>query len=108
MVGRAWRQDISIIEHLSTFTSTSTSTYQNPFDFDFINMRIFSIAATIFMALSSFAAAMPSSEAALGAVDDGVALAVEVRQCRALGAKCVRNGQCCSGECHKDRCRRDD
>ena len=31
----------------------------------------------------------------------------EAAQCRRNGRPCERNGQCCSGECHRDVCRRD-
>lgn len=71
-------------------------------------MRFLSIAATMAIALASFSAAMPSPDTAAEAAEDGALFALETRQCRALGARCERNRQCCSGECHRDRCRRDD
>jgi hypothetical protein len=71
-------------------------------------MRFLSIAATLFFALSSFAAAMPNPEAAVEAAEDGIAFAIEARQCRRIGARCRRDRQCCSGECDDGFCERDD
>lgn len=70
-------------------------------------MRFFNIATGLFLALASFSAALPAPDAAVHAPEEGFA-PIEMRQCRVLGARCVRNNQCCSGECHRDRCRRDD
>lgn len=71
-------------------------------------MRFFSIAATVFVAFSSFAAAMPNPENALEAAADGYAFAIEARQCRRIGARCRRDRQCCSRECDDGRCERRD
>ena len=71
-------------------------------------MRFFSIAATLFVALTSFAAVMPQPAAGLSAAEDGLAFAIEKRQCRHIGARCRRDRQCCSGECDDGRCERED
>ena len=74
-------------------------------------MHFIKFAATFMVALSSFAAALPSAEAnGLAAAEDALGnplFAIEKRQCRRVGARCRRDRQCCSGECDDGRCERD-
>ena len=75
-------------------------------------MHFIKFAATLMVALSSFATALPSAEGnAVAAPEDGLGnalFAIEKRQCRRVGARCRRDAQCCSGECDDGRCERDD
>jgi hypothetical protein len=73
-------------------------------------MRLFSIAAILVFALSSFSAAVLSPDAAVEVAEDGIAFAIEARQCRKIGARCLRDRKCCSGDWDDDtrRCERDD
>lgn len=75
-------------------------------------MRFVNYAATLLVALSSFAVALPAAEANFVAAAEAgqmnTTFAIEKRQCRRVGARCRRDMQCCSGECDDGRCERDD
>jgi hypothetical protein len=47
------------------------------------------------------------SGGALGAVLAGLGLSDVAASCRRTGKRCRRNGQCCSGRCKRNKCRRE-